>query len=283
MKKINKVKYFFIFLIYLWLRFDPILYLAFRKNWNPRYEFLAAIFGEKDAEEFLKHRVRLVIERNKKQKQIPFITPSIVDKKINIFLKTKPDTKTGRQKRRKIIKKLIFWSLNPDINKENIESYKTRFAVIDAFLGVVFQNAIISEIKQILDGLKKIVFSRVTYLGPKGEPSPIVHDVIISGIGKILKFHFNEIVRLRDEKLDKLTKIKLIKEIQDSKEGKGALAFSADLKDNEFKPKYPLDKETENLLIKIIKHYKFSAWPDSRKKAENLIKSMEKSLGFTIE
>jgi len=281
MQKIKPVKYFFIFLTYLWLRFDLILYLTFRKNWIPRYEFLAAIFGEKDAEKFLKYRGKLVKKRSKKK--VPIISPLIVDQKINILLKIKPATKTGRQKRRRIIKKLLFWTLNPDINKENVESYKTRSAIINALLGVVFQNAIISETTQILDGLEKIVFSRVTYLGPKGEPSPFVHDAIISDVGRILKFHFNEITRLRDEKLDKLTKIKLIKEIQDSKEGKGSLAFSADLKDSEFKPKYPLDKQTEKLLVKILKHYKFSAWPESRERAKNLIQSMEKSLGFEID
>ena len=70
----------FIFLIYAWLRFDPIIRLAFGKRWTPRYEFMASLFGEKDAENFLKNRVKIVKARDKKS--APYVTPSNVDEKI---------------------------------------------------------------------------------------------------------------------------------------------------------------------------------------------------------
>ena len=272
----------FIFLTYAWLRFDPILRLAFGNNWTPRYEFMASIFGEEEAEQFLKSRVELIKARDKKL--APYILPSNVDKKTIEFLKTKQDSKAGLKKRQQIIETLIFWALDPDINQQNIESYKTRSAIIDSLLGVIFQNSLADETEQILAGIKEIVFSRVTYLGAKGEPSPAVHDVIISGVGRILNTHFGEVVRLREERLEELTKIKLIKEIKKEDGGTGSLAFSGGhRKDDPYRHKFPLPSKEAKMLLKILKHYQYSAWPDSRETAIKLIKSMEKKLGFDLE
>ena len=149
----------------------------------------------------------------------------------------------------------------------------------------MFQNSLASELETILTGLQKIVFSRITYLGIKGEPSPIVHDTIIAGIGRILTSHFNEVIRLRNEQLDKLTKIKMIKEIQKAKKDTGSLAFSGDAvsKNDDFRNKFPLENSQSKKLLKILNHYQFSAWPESRDKAIELKSSMEKQLGFSLE
>lgn len=278
----NLVKYFFMILIYLWLRFDLILRLAFGSRWTPRYNFMADIFGEKDAKKFLLDRGKKLKLRQKKQ--VSAIFTSDVDKKLNLFLKTKPTTKKGLKKRLQIINKLIFWTTDSQINRSNIDSYKTRQAIVNALLNHIFQNSLTTEADIILANLNKIVYSRVTYLGSKGEPSPIVHDAIISGVGRILTAHFNEIVRLRDEKTDKMIKIKMIKEIQKSKKDTGSLAFSADIdkKDNPFKNKYPLSDRQAKMLINILKHYRHSAWPDSRETAQKLVDDMEAQLGFEI-
>lgn len=276
------IKYFFMFLSYLWLRLDPILYITFRKNWTPRYEFLASIFGEKDTDKFLRRRVQVVKARHQKRPAV--ILSSQVDKKTQEFLKAKPDTKSGRHKRKEVINTLIFWATDPAINQYNIESYKTRSAIVDSLLNFIFQNSLTDESIIILNGLKKIVFSRVTYLGAKGEPSPIVHDAIIAGVGHLLTAHYSELVRQRDEKLDKLTKIKLIKEIKKADKDTGSLAFSGTPRqDDEYKHQFPLEPKYAQLLLKILKHYRFSAWPDSRQRAESLIESMEKQLGFKLE
>lgn len=278
----NPIKYALMLFTYLWLRFDLILYITFRKDWTPRYEFLASIFGETDAERFLAHRVNLVKARNKILPPVILITD--VDKKITEFLKIKPVTNLDKNKRLEIINQLIFWAVDQEINRFNIDSYKSRSAIVDGLLNPIFQNSLISEINFILDGLKKIVFSRVTYLGSKGEPSPIVHNVILSGSARILISHFNELVRLRDEKLDKLTKVKLIKEINQAKGQTGSLAFSADPKVSEdFQNKFPLPHYQAKLLWKILTHYQFSAWPESREKAAKLINNFHKQLGFSPE
>lgn len=278
----NPFKYFFMFLSYLWLRLDPIIYITFRKNWTPRYEFLASIFGEKDTDRFLKHRVQVVKARH--QKKPPVILPSQVDKKTQEFLKAKPDTTLGRYKRKEVINTLIFWATDTAINQYNIDSYKTRSIIVDSLLNLMFQNSLTDESVIILNGLKKIVFSRVTYLGAKGEPSPVVHDTIIAGVGHLLTAHYNELVRQRDEKLDKLTKIKLIKEIKKADKDTGSLAFSGTpRKADEYKHQFPLETKYAQLLLKILKHYRFSAWPDSRQRAKNLIESMEEQLGFKLE
>ncbi|MDZ7586904.1 MAG: hypothetical protein U0946_04060, partial [Patescibacteria group bacterium] len=198
----NPIKYFFMFGAYVWLRFDPILFLSFKKDWTPRYEFLSSIFGDQDAEIFLAHRIKLVKARNKILP--PLILCKDIEEKTSEFIKTKPRSKANQAKRLAIINQLIFWALDQEINRFNIDSHKSRSAIIDSLLNIIFQNSLISEINCILDGLKKIVFSRVTYLGAKGEPSPIVHNVILSGVARILSSHFNELIRLRDEKLDKL-------------------------------------------------------------------------------
>lgn len=278
----NPLKYVLMVIAYLWLRFDPILYITFRKDWTPRYEFLAGIFGEIDAEKFLAHRVNLVKARNKILP--PVILLIDVDKKITEFLKIKPSTKLNRTERLAIIDRLIFWAIDPEINRFNIDSYKSRSAIVGGLLNPIFQNSLISEINFILDGLKKIVFSRITYLGSKGEPSPVVHNVILSGTARILTSHFNEVVRLRDEKLDKLTKIKLIKEINQAKGETGSLAFSAEPRiDDDFQARYPLPNYQAKLLWKILTHYQFSAWPESREKAAKLIDNFHKQLGFPPE
>lgn len=278
----NPLKYVFMLVAYLWLRFDPILYITFRKDWTPRYEFLAGIFGETDAEKFLAHRVDLVKARNKILPPVILLTD--VDKKITEFLKIKPVSRLNKTKRLAIINQLIFWAVDPEINRFNIDSYKSRSAIVDGLFNPIFQNSLISEINFILDGLKKIVFSRVTYLGSKGEPSPVVHNVILSGAARILTFHFNELVRLRDEKLDKMIKVKLIKEIQKSKSETGSLAFSAEPRiDEDFQARYPLPNYQAKLLWKILTHYRFSAWPESREKAAKLIDNFHKQLGFSPE
>lgn len=278
----NPIKYIFMFGAYIWLRFDPILRLTFKNDWTPRYEFLANIFGEKDAEKFLAHRVKLVKARNKILP--PLIDCQEIEEKTSEFIKTKPNSKAHRVKRLAIINKLFFWALDPEINRFNIDSYKSRSAIVDNLLNTIFQNSLISEISTILDGLKKIVYSRVTYLGTKGEPSPIVHDVILSSVSRILFSHFNELIRLRDEKLDKLTKIYLIKEINKSKGGTGSLAFSASSKvEEDFQNRFPLPNYQAKILWKILTHYQFSAWPDSREKAARLIDNFQKQLGFSPE
>ncbi len=243
---------------------------------------MASIFGETDSENFLKGRVKLVKAKNKKM--APYILPSDVDKKVIKFLEINQDTKTGLKKRQQIIETLIFWALDPEINAQNIESYETRSEIIKSLLGVIFQNSLADETEQILSGIKKIVFSRVTYLGVKGEPSPFVHDTVISGVGRVLNIHFGEIVRLRNEKLENLTKIKLIKEIKDHEGGTGSLAFSGGyIKDDPYRHKFPLPQKRANMLISILKHYQYSAWPESRKTAIELIKIMENKLGFKLD
>lgn len=278
----NPFKYCLIFLTYLWLRFDIVLRIAFKNDWTPRYEFMASLFGEEDSEKFLAHRVKLVTARNKKLP--PAILPGQVAKLTDEFIRQKIDTTKGRLKRQEIINTLLFWALDPEINQFNIESYQTRSAIVDNLLSVIFNNALIDEADTVLEGLKKIVFSRITYLGAKGEPSPIVHDVIISGVGRLLTSHFYEIIRLRDEKLDKLTKIKLIKEIQKNKDTAGSLAFSGEpnLKD-ELQHKFPLPDKTAAMLYRILEHYLYSAWADSREKTARLLADMKKQLGFSPE
>lgn len=279
----NPIKNFFVFCTYLWLRFDPIIYVTFKKDWQPRYEFMKNIFGEKDAHKFLSRRVKLVKQR--KRKPPPPVHPSDVEKQTNIFLKLDPTSKANQVRRKQILEKLIFWATDSEINRTNIDSFKTRSSIVDSLLRVVFQNALIKETNLILTSLEKIVFSRVTYLGSKGEPSPVVHDTVISGVGHILSQHFNEIVRLRDERLDKLTKVKMIKEIQKSKNDTGSLAFSADITHNDdpFRNKFPLESSQAKMLLKILKHYQFSAWPESRDRAIKLIETMEKQLGFKLD
>lgn len=276
------MKKIFLFFAYAWLRFDPVINLAFGKKWTPRYEFMVSLFGEKDTENFLKNRVKLIKTKNKKM--APYILPSDIDKKIVSFLKINQDTKIGLKKRQEIIKKLIFWALDPEINTQNIESYKTRSEIVKSLLGVIFQNSLADETKQILTGIKKIVFSRVTYLGSKGEPSPMVHNTIIAGVGRVLNTHFGEVVRLRNEKLEDLTKIKIIKEIKNDDKGTGSLAFSGTHRKNDpYRNKFPLPQKKAIMLISILKHYQYSAWPESRETAIKLIKTMESKLGFELK
>ncbi|MBU0576712.1 hypothetical protein KJ707_03495 [Patescibacteria group bacterium] len=278
----RSIKKLFLFLTYVWLRLDPILRITFGRNWLPRYEFMASIFGEKASEEFLQGRVEIVKAREKEKAAC--ILPSDVDKQVSLFLKVNLNTKKGRQERTEIIGILTNWALDPDINAQNIDSHKTRSNIVNSLLGSIFQNSLIDEMELSLTGLKKIVFSRVTYLGSKGEPSPIVHDAIISGVGRILRTHFDEVARLREEKLEELTKIKLIKEIKKDDQNTGSLAFSGSTKHrNQYCNKFPLPTETTKMLLDILMHYQYSAWPESRNTAIKLIDIMEKRLGFKLK
>lgn len=278
----RSIKKFFLFITYIWLRIDPILRLAFGRNWTPRYEFMASIFGEETADNFLQNRVKIVKARE--AEKAPYILPSNVNKKVDKFLKIDLNLKKSQEERKEILETLIFWALDPNINQQNIDSYKTRSTIVGSLLGMIFQNCLADEVEIILSGLKKIVFSRVTYLGSKGEPSPIVHDTIITGVGRILTSHFDELVRIREEKLEELTRIKLIKEIKKDSESTGSLAFSGSTKkDDQYRNKFPLPSKTTKMLLDVLKHYQYSAWPESRKTAKKLIERMEKRLGFKLE
>lgn len=278
------IKKILLFVTYIWLRFDPIIRLAFGKSWTPRYEFMSTIFGEADSEDFLKKRVKLVKKR--KKKPAPLILPSNVKAKTQEFLQTKQSTKTGLITRKRIINKLTFWALNQEINAQNIDSSKTRSQIVKALLGSIFQNSLADETTLILESIKKIVFSRVTYLGAKGEPSPDVHNHIIAGVGKVLNMHFSEAARIQHIRLQDLTKVKLIKEIKKSgsKAGTGSLAFSGGYRqDDPYRHKFPLSDVSVQMLISILKHYQFSSWPDSREAAQKLIEQIERKIGFALD
>jgi hypothetical protein len=280
--KIHPFKYAVMFVAYTWLRFDPVLRLGLGNGWRARYEFLAQLFGADDAKSFFAHRGQLVELRNKPR--VPVILPSQVSKMTKKFLKIKVTTKSGKIERKRIIKKLIFWATDPDINKENVDSYRTRSAIIAALLEIIFHNSLYDESELILNSLDSIVFSRVTYLGYRGEPSPIVHNVILNAVSQLLIRHFSEIVRLRDQRVDKLTTIQLIKEISKSKAGTGSLAFSGEMKHrDDFRHKFPLSGHHARLLFNILNHYRFSAWPDSREQAEKVIEEIEQQLKTSLK
>lgn len=277
------VKYFFLMLIYLWLRFDLVLRIAFGNSWKSRFEFMAQLFGEEDTEKFLAHRVKLVLHR--RREQVPIILPSEVAKLTRSFLKRKPISKAARADRLRIINQLIFWTTDAEINKENVDSYRTRSAIIEALLNVIFHNSLYEESELILNSLQPIVFSRVTYLGHKGEPSPIVHNVILAAVSQLLLRHFSEIVRLRDQRIDKLTTVQLIKELNRAKGGTGSLAFSGEIghRQDEYRHKFPLSPHHVFLLYQILEHYTFSAWPDSREKAISLVNNLESQLKTSLK
>ncbi|MBU2052013.1 MAG: hypothetical protein U1C50_01275 [Patescibacteria group bacterium] len=282
-KQIPPAKYAIMFLSYLWLRFDLALRLAFGSNWKSRYEFMAQIFGAEDTEKFLAHRVKLVLHR--RREQIPIILPSDVARLTRKFLRSKITSKTGRKDRLAMINKLIFWVTDPEINKENIDSYKTRSTIINALLNVIFHNSLFKESETILNSLAAIVFSRITYQGHKGEPSPEVHDVILTAVSQLLIRHFSEIVRLRDQRVDKLTTIQLIRELNKAKAGTGSLSFSGEVskKQTEYHHKFPLSARHVYLLYQILEHYTFSAWPDSREKAISVVSNLESQLKTSLK
>jgi len=181
------------------------------------------------------------------------------------FFKADLKSKAGREKRLEIIKRLIFWCTDEAINQVNIDSYLTRMTIIDTLFNQMFQNSLVAEGELIMTGLRPIVFSRITHTTHKGEPSPLVHDVIIKAVGRLLASHYNEVNRLSHASLDKMTKVQIIREIQKAKKGGGSLAFSAELtKKDEFQHKFPLPKGQVKLLNEILKHYSHSGWPDSR-------------------
>lgn len=239
---------------------------------------MTQLFGKEDAEKFLAHRVNLSLKRS--QPQIPIILPSHVTKLTKQFLKHKVTTKAGRKDRIDIINKLIFWATDPEINKENVDSYQTRSAIIEALLNVIFHNSLFEESELILNSLQPVVFSRITYIGYKGEPSPVVHDVILTAVSRLLVRHFSEIIRLRDQRIDKLTTIQLIKELNKAKGGTGSLAFSGEVghRQDEYRHKFPLSPHHVYLLYRVLEHYTFSAWPDSREKALSVVKNLESQL-----
>jgi hypothetical protein len=277
------VKKFFLLVTYAWLRFDPVLRLAFGTNWKPRFEFMAQLFGESAAKQFLTYRGKLAFER--RRPRVPLILPSDVDRQVKQFLQAKISTKKGRQERLAIINRLIFWATDPEINGENIDSYKTRSSIVEALLNVIFHNSLYEESEQILNRLSQIVFSRITYTGQRGEPSPVVHDVILSAVAQLLIRHFAEIERLRHQRLDKLTTVQLIRELNRAKAGTGSLAFSGEVgrRLDEYRHKFPLSSHHVYLLYQILEHYTFSAWPESRAKAISVVNNLESQLNTNLK
>lgn len=276
-------KYLCLVAVYLWLRFDLILRLAFGNNWKPRYEFMAQIFGPETAEKFLAGRVKLQLER--RPKSVPVILPSRVDRTVREFLRLKPNSRVNRSKRQQIIKQLIHWATDPEINRENIDSYQTRSAIAESLLNIVFHNSLYNESELILTRLEPLVFSRVTYLGKGGEPSPIVHEVILKNVAALLRRHFAEVIRLRDQLVDKMTTVQLIKELNKSRGQTGSLAFSAGPVKyrDEFRHKFPLSSPHVLLLYKILEHYTFSGWPESREKAKTIVAELEAELNTDLK
>jgi hypothetical protein len=240
------------------------------------------MFGEKDTKDFLDKRVKLVEER--KKARAPLILPSQIDKEVKQFFSTSVASKTGRAKRLKMIKNLIFWGTDLEINKQNIDSYKTRSHIIESMLNVMFQNSLAEESDLIISSLKNFVFSREIDTGSRGELSPEVHQQLIKSVGRLLAAHLNEVERISHQNLDKMTKIQLIKELQKAKKDTGSLAFSGNVvkKDDQFKHKFPLTDNHVELLKSILRHFRYSGWPESRERAEELIASLHDHLGFDI-
>lgn len=278
----NPLKYPFVWLIYVWLRFDPVLWITFKHDWKPRYDFMAALFGQVDTTKFLDHRVKLVRERNRPL--VPIILPSRVGRDVNHFFKADVTTKAGREKRLEIVKRLIFWCTDEAINEVNIESYRTRMSIIEALFNQMFQNSLKDEGDIIMASLKPMVFSRVSHTNVKGEPSPLVHDIILKAVGRLLISHFSELKRLSHVSLDKLTKVQIIRELQKAKKGGGgSLAYSAEVtKKDAYQHKFPLPADQVKLLVETLNHYSHSGWPDSREQAQELTRTISVDLGFDI-
>ncbi len=254
-------------LLAAWLKHDPFVKLISKDNETIHHDVMLALAGEKAAKRFYKHirnlkpRPKLVYPRDVREKEQDFLD--------------KP------QHRTRIVRELVYWGTDEYLNSENPDSHSTRMQIVNSLLGPILINSSPEQEKLIIDGLKVIIITRRTSLGKNGETSPLVHQEILDTVCDLLRY--NQIVKenLALHHTHVAMRSQLIKTIQNLKERSHHSAYYvADdriRRQRSIAEKFPLKDATYRGLIEIVRHYTFSAWPDFRTKAQDLLVELKEA------
>lgn len=252
-------------LITLWLKHDPFIKLVAGPNEEIRRDAMLALLGDQAARRYLK---------NSKFIPTPIIHPRQIRAKEDEFL-------NFPEKRIEIIHQLVRWGSDPKINEENPDSHKTRVQIIHSLLGPLFLNSDESAERLIIQGLKVLVVTKTTNLGTTGEISPLVHHEILQKTSELLRYHHAVVTNQIKNHTETVIRAQLMKTIQGLKErGHRSAYYVADDQATRKKliaSKFPLAKDTYQGLLDIARHYTFSAWPEFRTKAQQLLEDINES------
>ena len=235
-----------------WLKYDPLVSAIVKNDDNTRRDVMLNILGTQAAmRHFGKFPPRKAYEGP--------IFPDLVRIEVEASI-------DDQAKRTRLIKTLIRWATDPQVNNRYIRSHLTRIQIVRSLLGQVFFNATKSQEDLLLKGLKFMIAKKMTVIGELGEQSADVHDVLLERISEILIHNQKVIIKKAVSEAEEKMRVHLMRQIQEMRGEKHPSSFvSSDLKNKVrfiVKEKFPLSPEAVRHLEDMLEFYlNQDKWP----------------------
>jgi len=235
-----------------WLKYDPLVSAVVKNDDNTRRDIMLNILGTQAAmRHFGKFPPRKAYEGP--------IFPDLVRREVEASI-------DDQAKRTRLVKTLIRWATDPQVNNRYIRSHLTRIQIVRSLLGPVFFNATKSQEDLLLKGLKFMIAKKMTVIGELGEQSADVHDVLLERVSEILIHNQKVIIKKAVSEAEEKMRVHLMRQIQEMRGEKHASSFvSSDLKNKVryiVKEKFPLSPEAVRHLEDMLEFYlNQDKWP----------------------
>src|SRR3989344_1137867 len=235
-----------------WLKYDPLVSAIVKNDDNTRRDVMLNILGTQAAmRHFGKFPPRKAYEGP--------IFPDLVRREVEASI-------DDQAKRTRLIKTLIRWATDPQVNNRYIRSHLTRIQIVRSLLGQVFFNATKSQEDLLLKGLKLMIAKKMTVIGELGEQTADVHDVLLERISEILIHNQKVIIKKAVSEAEEKMRVHLMRQIQEMRGEKHPSSFvSSDLKNKVrfiVKEKFPLSPEAVRHLEDMLEFYlNQDKWP----------------------
>ena len=235
-----------------WLKYDPLVSAIVKNDDNTRRDVMLNILGTQAAmRHFGKFPPRKAYEGP--------IFPDLVRREVEASI-------DDQAKRTRLIKTLIRWATDPQVNNRYIRSHLTRIQIVRSLLGQVFFNATKSQEDLLLKGLKFMIAKKMTVIGELGEQSADVHDVLLERISEILIHNQKVIIKKAVSEAEEKMRVHLMRQIQEMRGEKHPSSFvRSDLKNKVrfiVKEKFPLSPEAVRHLEDMLEFYlNQDKWP----------------------
>jgi len=262
--------------IVAWLKYDPLISIVVKNDDEVRRDVMLNLLGPKAAvEHFGKFPPR--------KPGMGTIYPQTVREVVNQSL-------NDSKERTELIKKLVYWATDPEINGLYIDSHLSRIQIVNSLLGPIFFNSNANQEDLICKGLKYLLVKKQTSIGKPGEQSYEVHDVLLGKIIEILVHNQKVIINKAVKEAEEKMRVHLLRQIQELRgERATTVTYGLDLKvkvSKIVKEKFPLRSETVQHFEEMLEFYAHSSWPTFSIEAQDAKKKLleiRKPLTLTSE
>lgn len=257
-----------------WLQYDPFVKIVIGKSDRMRRDIMLNLLGSEVA---AKHFGDFPPLKPQHGPIFPQIVRDQVDKNLQ-----------DAKKRSQLIKKLIYWATDPNINNRYSESHQTRIQIISSLLGPIFFHSDPKQENMILAGLKFMLSEKKAKINIPGEQSLEVHEMLLDKIIDLLVHNQKVIINKAMSEAEDKMKVNLLRQIQELKGDKHTPAYT--MLDKRIKrrkiikEKFPLRHDITKELLEILEFYENSKWFELKSRAKlahDTIREIRKPLTLT--